>query len=215
MAEPMRGMLIEYALAIPPLVLWFEFNPSTLTRTRTMTIDAGELPGSRGGGGFTSPTETPRAARGVTVKPETFELRILLDATDRMNDGDPIAASMGVKPQIDTLRAMVEPKSQSPAGFQTLAALGAGSKRAFAAEESPSVLLFVWGTHILPVFLTSLTIEEQAHLPSLLPYRAMATLSMQVIESPNPFYQVEVARQIVGAAINTAQTVAHAVGSLL
>lgn len=215
MVEPMRGMLVEYALAIPPLVLRFEFNPSSITRTRKITVDSSNLPASRGGGGFTSPRETPRAARGVSVTPETFELRIMLDATDRMNDGDPIASRMGVKPQIDTLRCMVEPKSQSPDGFQTLSALGAGSLRAFAADESPSVLLFVWGTHILPVFVTSVRIEEQAHLPSLVPYRAMATLSMQVIESSNPFYQVEVARQIVGAAINTGQTAAHVLGSLL
>jgi hypothetical protein len=211
MADYLHGMLIEYALAIPPLVLWFEFNPSTVTRTRTATINTSNLPGSRGGGSFTSPTETPRAARGVSVRPETFQIRILLDATDRMDKGDPLAALLGVRPQIDTLRCMVEPKSQSPAGFQTLAALGAGSPRAFASDTSPSVLLFVWGTHILPVFLTSVSIEEQAHLPSLEPYRAAATLSMQVIESPNPFYEVEVARQIVGAAINTGQTIAFAV----
>lgn len=214
MADFLRGMLIEYALALPPLMLWFEFNPSSITRTRTATITTSGLPASRGGGSFTSPTESSRAARGVSVQPETFEIRILLDATDRMNNEDPLAATLGVKPQIDTLRCMVEPKSQSPAGFQTLAALGAGRERAFASDVSPSVLLFVWGTHIVPVFLTSVRIEEQAHLPTLTPYRAAATLSMQVIESDNPFYQVEVARQIVGAAINTGQTIAYAVGSL-
>ena len=57
------------------------------------------------------------------------------------------------------------------------------------------MLLFVWGTHVLPVFLTSVGIEETAHMPSLIPYRATATLGMQVIEGNNPFYEVEKIRQ--------------------
>ncbi len=34
MLNTMKGMLIEYALSLPPLVLVFEFNPERLTRTR-------------------------------------------------------------------------------------------------------------------------------------------------------------------------------------
>lgn len=96
-------------------------------------------------------------------------MEILLDATDRMNDGDGIASQFGVEPELDTLRSMVEPKSQGPGGLQTLASLGLGGQRAFQRSESASVLLLVWGTHILPVFLTSVEITEQAHLPSLVP----------------------------------------------
>jgi hypothetical protein len=73
------------------------------------------------------------------------------------------------------------------------------------------VLLLVWGTHILPVFLTSVEVTEEAHLPSLIPYRAKATLSMQIIEGNNPFYQVEKVRQVLGAALNTGRTVIGAI----
>jgi hypothetical protein len=76
------------------------------------------------------------------------------------------------------------------------------------------VLLFVWGTHILPVFLTSVQIEATDHLPSLVPYRATASLTMQVIEGNNPFYQVEKVRQVISAAMNTVQTVSAALGGL-
>jgi hypothetical protein len=203
----MKGMLIEYALSLPPLVLVFDFNPEHLTRTRTITLRTGNAPGTRGGYDFVLPTETPRVAQGVTVQPERFSMEILLDATDRMNDGDTIASQFGVEPELDTLRSMVEPKSQGPGGLQTLSSLGFGGQRAFQRSESASVLLLVWGTHILPVFLTSIDIAEQAHLPSLVPYRARATLSMQVIEGNNPFYTVEKVRQVVGAALNTGQTV--------
>ena len=207
MLNTIKGMLIEYALSLPPLVLVFEFNPESLTRTRTITLRTGTAPGTRGGYDFVLPTETPRVAQGVTVQPESFSIDILLDATDRMNDGEPIATQFGVEPELDTLRTMVEPKSQGPGGLQTLSSLGLGGERAFQRSESASVLLLVWGTHILPVFLTSVQIAEQAHLPSLVPYRAKATLSMQVIEGNNPFYTVEKVRQVVGAALNTGRTV--------
>lgn len=199
-----KGILLEYGLSLPPLFLMFEFNPQTLSRTRTINLQTGNTPATRGGYDFTLPNETPRVAQGVTVQPEQFSIDILLDATDRMNSGDTIAMTFGVEPELDTLRSMVEPKAQGPGGLQTLASLGLGGQRAFQKHETASVLLFVWGTHILPVFLTSVRIDEQAHLPTLVPYRAKANLSFQVIEGNNPFYQVEKVRQLIGAGMNLA-----------
>lgn len=202
-----QGILLEYGLSLPPLALVFQFNPQTLTRTRTITLRTGGAPGTRGGYDFLLPTETPRVAQGATAEPEKLEITILLDGTDRMNDGDPVAAA-GIEPELATLRSMVEPKTQGPAGLQVLASLGAGGARAFQRAEHASVILFIWGTHVLPVFLTSVRVDEKAHLSTLIPYRAEATLSMQVIEGNNPFYLVEQARLAAMAALNLAQTVA-------
>lgn len=206
-----KGLLIEYGLSLPPLVLQFEFNPQTLSRTRSITISAGNAPGTRGGYDFALPSETSRVAQGVTVAPEQFNMNILLDATDRMSDaslpGHPIAVAFGIEPELDTLRSMVEPKSQGPGGLQVLSSLGLGGSRAFQRDEHPSVLLLVWGTHVIPVFLSSVQVEETAHLPTLMPYRANVTLSFQVIEGNNPFYQVEKIRQAVGAGLNLVGTV--------
>lgn len=203
-----RGLLVEYGLSLPPLALQFEFNPQTLSRTRSIRITTGTAPGSQGGYDFTLPSETPRVAQGVSVEPERFSMEILLDATDRMSDpttpGHAAAVAFGIEPELDTLRSMVEPKSQGPGGVQTLAALGLGGARAFQRDQHPSVLLLVWGTHVLPVFLSSVQVEETAHLPTLMPYRATVTLSLQVIEGNNPFYQVEKLRQMVGAGLNLA-----------
>lgn len=204
-----RGILLEYGLSLPPLILQFDFNPQTLSRTRSINITTGNAPGTRGGYDFSLPTETSRVAQGVTVEPESFSIDILLDKSDAM--GDPsspahaIAQQFGIEPELDTLRSMVEPKTQGPAGMQVLSGLGLGGNRAFQRDEHPSVLLFIWGTHILPIFLTSVQVEEVAHLPSLIPYRANVSLSMQIIEGNNPFYQVEKVRQMVGAALNLAQ----------
>lgn len=209
-----KAVLVEYAVSLPPLALVFDFNPESLTRSRTIALRGGRSAAARGGYDFTLPTETPRAALGVSVQPESFSIEILFDATDRMNDGDPLAATLGIQPELDTLRTMVEPKSQGPGGFQMLASLGLAGQRAFQRHESASVLLFVWGTHLLPVFLTSIRVTERAHLPSLVPYRANVTLQMQVIEGNNPFYNVEKIRQVAGAAINAGRTAGAIVGGL-
>ena len=63
---------------------------------------------------------------------------------------------------------------------------------------------------MLPVFLTSVQVEETAHLPTLIPYRANVELSCTVIEGNNPFYQVEKIRQLAGAAVNAVDTAASA-----
>ncbi|MDJ0841877.1 MAG: hypothetical protein QNK37_35570 [Acidobacteriota bacterium] len=203
-----KGALVEYALSLPPLVLIFEFNPKTITRSRTLNINTGSAPGTRGGYDFTLPTETPRVAQGVSIEPEKFTVNIMVDATDRMDEGDVIATEFGVEPELDTLRTMLAPKSQGPLGLQTLSSLGLGGDRAFQRHESASVLLFVWGTHIIPVFLTSITVRELAHKPNLIPYRAEVDLSLQVIEGNNPFFLVEEVRQVVGAALNLGSTIA-------
>lgn len=190
-----RGILIEYALTPQPLVLPFNFNPSTIRRTRSVTVKTGGTPGSRGGYGFTRPDETPRASQGVTVNAESFSFKILLDATDRMNLKDPIATPMGIQPEIDVIRTMLEPKVQSQQGLQDLDIAGEKEKPAFSRQEIASVLLFKWGVQVLPVFMTSAEIETKAHLPNLFPYRAEATLTLQVIETDNPFYNLEQLRQ--------------------
>jgi hypothetical protein len=96
-----------------------------------------------------------------------------------------------------------------------LASLGMGGNRAFQRNESASVLLFVWGTHVLPVFLKTVDVTESAHLPSLIPYRATVKLTLQVIEGNNPFYLMEKVRQTAFAALHTGQAAAAAIGGLL
>jgi len=202
MAVAMKGVLFEYGFSVPPLALVFDFNPQAISRSRSVTIKMGEAPGNRTGYDFLSPLETSRVAQGVEMAAESFSIDILLDATDQMAKGDAIAKLFGVQPQIDTLRSMVEPKAQGPAGLQTLAALGGGGARAFERQETASVLIFAWGLQLMPVFLTGVTQKEALHLPNLMPYRAEMGLTMQVIESNNPFTIAEKVRQTAMTALN-------------
>lgn len=197
-----RGALIEYADVASPMSLNFEFNPSSITRTRSITVKTGGAAGTQGGYDFQDRKEVVRASQGVTVNAESFTIKILLDATDRMNAGDPVASKNGVQPELDLLRSMVEPKSQGPDGMRTLAALNKSDCKAFSRQQYASVLLFKWGVHVLPVFLTQLQFDMNEYLPNLMPYRVEATLTLQVIESNNPFYNNEIKRQVSSASMS-------------
>lgn len=198
-----RGVLKEHTGGDNPLELHFEFNPSSITRSRAIEIESGEGQATAGGPDFSGTGEITRVAQGATVKAESFTLKILLDATDRMNSDDSDANSKGVQPEMDILYSMVEPKLQTPDGASTLAAL---SEEGSDTQPYPSVLLFSWGKQVLPVFMTQVQFEVKAYLPTLVPYRTEATLTLQVIQSRNDYYTREVARMF-----NSAQ---EAIGSL-
>jgi hypothetical protein len=203
MARAQQGALVQYSVIVPPAVLAFSFNPQTISRTRSVTVKTGSSPATRGGFDFSAPTETARAAQGVEMQPESFSIDILFDAGDRIAEGQATARQFGVQPEIDLLRTMVEPKVQGPDGLQTLASLEAGGSRAHRQAETASVLLFVWGVQVLPVFLTGVTQNEVQHLPNLAPYRAEIQLSMQAIESRNPFYLANRIRQVAFAGMSS------------
>ena len=105
----LKGLLIEYGLSLPPLVLQFKFNPTTLSRTRSVEINLGSAPGVNRVYDFASPSETPRVAQGVQMQAEEFSISTLFDATDAMAEGDPVAGTLGIGPELDTLRTMLEP----------------------------------------------------------------------------------------------------------
>jgi hypothetical protein len=191
-----RGILKELTGSDNPLELSFEFNPATITRSRSIEINFGEGQATAGGRDFSGTSEIARVAQSATVKAESFTLKILLDATDRMNSGDQEAQISGVQPELDILYCMVEPKLQAPEGASTLAALSATSSNS---QPYPSVLLFSWGKQVLPVFMTQVQFEVKAYLPTLLPYRAEATLTLQVIQSRNDYYTAEVRRMFDSA----------------
>lgn len=193
-----QGRLIEYSSESVPLTLNFAFNPASITRTRSISVPQGAGAGS-GGYDFTSPEDAIRTAQGLSASPESLSLKILLDATDRMAQGDPTASVLGIQPELDMLRVMMEPREKKPRGARTLAALS-GEGGGFPCYQSLPVILFGWGVHMLPVFILRAQTELTAWLPSLLPYRAEVSLELRIIESANPFYNAERKRLAESAA---------------
>jgi hypothetical protein len=188
-----RGFICEYTNSAMGMELHFEFNPSSITRTRTIEFRTNNDQSNSSARDFQSERETLRVTQGATVKAESFTLKILLDATDRMNAGDKDATEKGIQPELDILYYMVEPKLQTPDGATTLAALGEGGS---ASQEKPfpSLLQFHWGEQILPVLMTQMQFTVKAYLPNLVPYRAEATLTLQIIQSENKIYTEEMRR---------------------
>ncbi|HHL31574.1 MAG TPA: hypothetical protein ENJ41_03240 [Oceanospirillales bacterium] len=201
MIKTAKGMLVEYALSIPPLALEFELNPESITRTRTASFDASAVPITD----FLTPGEANRIGQATSPSAETISFEILLDATDKLSDSNHlmhnVARVVGIEPEIATLRSMLEPKVSGTGGFQVMSSI-AGGMRAHEHDEHLSILLFIWGSHVLPVFMTSLTIVEQAHLPTLSPYRAKANITLTVLESNNPFYNIEQVQRTVLSGLN-------------
>jgi hypothetical protein len=192
-----RGAFVEVGLSLPPLVVVFQFNPLELKRLRSQTFS---VPGvSRGGEAGSDLTLRDfhqsfdrlldvRDAQKVTVSPESLSFDIRLDATDRLNDADPIAEELGISPQLSALELMVLPKSESVLGGLLEPLLPQGFS--FTCREKPPMILFIWGRkRVLPVNITKLSISETEFSTQLDPIRATVSVEMTVIEGPNGPYQ--------------------------
>jgi hypothetical protein len=195
----LRGAFVEFGLSLPPCIVVFQFNPDTITRTRTATVQSPPTPRTNSGQNMdmvrkiqeSSLFKDMRSGQTIVVNPETFAFDIRLDATDKLNEGDGLTENFGVTPQIATLERMMLPKNQSLLGGAIGALLG-GSTQSFSFcddAKNPPIILFVWGRKkVMPVNITNMTIHEQEFSADLNVTRATITVALQVIEGPNAPY---------------------------
>lgn len=221
----LRGAFMEYGLSIPPLFVVFQFNPEQLTRNRSLSYSAE-------GSHFVCPPcegqtqprifnqqqtlrgyhqrEFPdqddliaiRDGQQVSIEEESISFDIRLDASEKLNDGDPITGLFGLSPQISTLESMVSPKSDTPFGaIADLLGIGGSEGHSFSRSERPPMVLFIWGLkRILPVNITSMNITETEFSTSLNTTRATVSVSLQVIEGKNlPYAYTAAAREVMTA----------------
>jgi hypothetical protein len=146
-------------------VVVFQYNPDTMTRK----IDprAVSTEGDRG-----------EAFRLTGAPKETISLGIEIDATDQLEQANPLAIAAGISPTLSALEVMLYPKSAVVIANTVLSVIGTVE---VIPAESP-MTLFVWGPQrVLPVRLTSLNIVEEAHDQLLNPIRAKVDLSLTVL----------------------------------
>jgi hypothetical protein len=130
---------------------------------------------------------------------ETITLTVEIDATDQLEQGDPLATASGIYPTLAALETLLYPKSAVVIANTILSAIGTIE---VIPVEAP-MMLFVWGPQrVLPVRLTSLNITEEAHDPLLNPIRAKAELSLTVLSYQDlsvtePGYTLFLANHIV------------------
>ena len=194
----LKGAFVDsYLLAVPPLVVPFQFNPEQITRRRSARVEA--PPSRKGHETTTTPVdEQLGAAQTTTTEPETISMDIRLDATDALEADDPIAAEFGVLPALSALELMITPRAESLfAGLLRLSVdIGFGDR------SSTPVLIFVWGRQrIYPIRLTELNIQEVEYSPNLTPTRVIVGVSARV-EAGNPFYLFTEGQRELLAAVN-------------
>jgi hypothetical protein len=146
-------------------VVVFQYNPDSMTRKiepRAVTAE-----GDRG-----------EAFRLTGAPKETITLSIEIDATDQLEQANPLAIASGIYPTLAALEIMVYPKSAIVIANTLLSLIGTIE---VIPAESP-MTLFVWGPQrVLPVRITSLSITEEAHDQLLNPIRAKVELSLTVL----------------------------------
>jgi hypothetical protein len=146
-------------------VVVFQYNPDTMTRKLEPRAVAAE--GDRG-----------EAFRLTGAPKETITLSIEIDATDQLEQANPLAIATGIYPTLAALEIMLYPKSAVVIINSALSLVGTIE---VIPAESP-MILFVWGPQrVLPVRVTSFSITEEAHDQLLNPIRAKVELSLAVL----------------------------------
>jgi hypothetical protein len=146
-------------------VVVFQYNPDTMTRRLEPRAVSAE--GDRG-----------EAFRLTGAPKETITLSVEIDATDQLEQANPLALASGLHPTLAALEIMVYPKSAIVIANTLLSVIGTIE---VIPAEAP-MTLFVWGPQrVLPVRITSFSITEEAHDQLLNPIRAKVELSLTVL----------------------------------
>lgn len=197
-----KGAIVSVDLFNPlTSVVIFQYNPTTLSRT--LTPQMSDQDGARS------------AVFGVKGPPqEEIKVTVEIDATDQLAREDWKATYVGIYPQLSALEMIVYPKTLSVQINSDLAKKGILQ----VAPPQLSLTLFVWGLkRVLPVRLTSFSIEEEAHDKDLNPIRAKVNLTMRVLTyddlpPQNPGSYVYLTNQVFKEAMAQIGSVSNMVG---
>jgi hypothetical protein len=146
-------------------VIVFQYNPDAITRTLAVRAMAGG--------------EEDQGTLRLSGPPEeSIKLSIEVDATDQLEQGDPVAQASGVYPALTALEMLITPKSAVVIANEVLIRVGVIE---VIPMEAPMTLL-VWGAkRIVPVRITELSITEEAFDTDLNPIRAKVDLGVKVL----------------------------------
>ena len=173
-----KGALIEFSdalLGLLPNIILFQYNPEQLTHK----LDQPQQ--TRAGiGANVERKETFRTAR-LPVE-SVSDLKVVIDGTDQMEQGDPIMATRGVSPAIAALEMMMFPSGTSLLNVGSLLGLGGGGGSAKVPPQQLPIVLFVWGPwRVVPVNVTGVSVVEQEFDQLLNPIRAEVSVSLRVL----------------------------------
>jgi hypothetical protein len=192
----LKGAIVQFSapMIIPiPNIIIFQYNPETLSRT----LEPYQLPDSKAAGPDRAVTDAPGTTQ---PKPpvEKFTLSLQLDASDALESPEthPVAFLTGVADRLAALEMLLYAADSKGLGFSLSISIGgslgggagAAAAGSVSGQSSPvpkakaPTVLFVWGPgRIVPVRITTFTVEEQLNNPMLYPLRAKVALGLQVL----------------------------------
>lgn len=186
--------LVEDIIGVVPNVIPFQYNPEKITHSLTpwnpFEVD-----------------QTQRGAQAPNVQPfdpkETFNITLEIDATDDLEESNPVATLVGVADRIAALKKLTLPSQGLLGDLVASAQALTGNASARAVRPTVPVVLFVWGTgRILPVRVTSFSVDETLFSPVLYPIQATVTLGLEVL-TPDVFKcQEDITADLAVAAYN-------------
>ena len=149
-----------------PATILFQYNPEGVRRSLTPQVMGGE-------GG-----QQLETLRYTGAPQETISVEITLHAANDLEKGSPTAIASGIHPQLAALEVLTYPSSQQVVDNSRLAGQGAIEIGPYRAP----LTLFVWGRNrVMPVLLTSLSVQEQLFDNTLNPIQATVTLEMRTL----------------------------------
>ena len=198
----LKGALIQFSapMLIPiPNIIVFQYNPEMMTRQLTPWApiqhqitynDDGTVKEDKLSGEQLNQLSQPFDPQ------ETFSLSLELDATDALEEpsSHPIATIAGVADRISAMEMLCYPPGPGALGgllnVSVNVSIGSGgiSARIGAAADvvkrrDVPIVLFFWGPgRIVPVRITSFSVDEQQYSPLLYPLRAKVTLGLKVLD---------------------------------
>lgn len=185
--QVLRGFIANIDV-IPPLIVTFQFNPTTISDNKAVIYSEGK---ADLGGNAPSRVYTGGGPRTITFD---IKLHGLEQGTNKLN---PTPVDNGISTELAKLRSFLYPKADAWATLGSLLG-GAQGKRL----SAPPTCYFGLGARILEGVITDIKITETQFNSMLAPVRADVTITIVVIEeSDNVLYQLDGARRNLLAAL--------------
>jgi hypothetical protein len=174
----LKGALVvfEALVPVPTNLIAFQYNPDSLSRSFAQQQDPADARRNSGDTLFVLPPT------------ESFRMSVELDATDQLEDGNPITLATGLHPTLAALELLLYPSSIDLIADKALALVGSARVK----PGRVPIVLLVWGPlRVVPVRLESVSVTEEAFDQLLNPIRAKVDLGLRTL--------TERELQIVGA----------------
>jgi hypothetical protein len=191
----LKGALIQFSapMLIPiPNIIIFQYNPETMTRTLTPWKPRDKVVHESMEAAIKAATEFANELAQPFDPQESFNLTVELDAADALEhpSSHPVAVIAGVADRISAMEMLCYPPGPGAIGgllnVSVSVSISGGISVGAATDIAPRlevpIVLFFWGPgRIVPVRITTFSVEEQQYSPLLYPTRAKVALGLSVL----------------------------------